>query len=176
MIERYVQDDALNAREPLLLVPLPIFEIEFNEGFAGQVMRQFPEAVDVLKGRGGMTPGDFEIVPGIIHDKEENTLTRKPYSLVLAGIHARTERGWKNTPQALTLVLQRLVLSGQGLQIATAGIPGTGFSGLRGGADIEAIKQALDDNKNMLVSVYQDGYSGDRAEVLYADPVLDASV
>lgn len=175
MIERYVQDDALNAQEPLLLVPLPIFQIKFDEGFAGQITRRFPLMQEALKKRDGITLGDFEIVPGVMHNTADNTITRKPYDLVLAGIHERNQRGWQNAPQALANVLQGLVLRGKELQIATAGIPGTGFSGLRGDADIEAIKQALEDNNYINVSVYQDSYAGDRAEVLYADPALDAS-
>lgn len=170
MIDGYRQDDALNAVEDVLLVPAPIRESRFSEGFIGHVVRTFPIADVRLKSRGGVNAGDILFVG---HLGEERRAWIPPYTLAFAGIHYRNEQnGWQHSPELLAQSLGRIAEVSywqQDTKVATAGIPGTGWSGLSGSADIDAIRQTLEDTP-MKVYVYQDSYSGDRAEVLEADP------
>jgi hypothetical protein len=167
MIERYVNADVFTSREELVLVPIPAQETEFNEGFAAQVMQRYPLAQERIGEKGGLDPGEAILVGTMGGDK----LWWPLHSLVIAGIHRRQESGWRDAPYLLDGVLRWLYQAHTEATLATAGIPGTGFSGLRGGADTDAIRATLDKSR-LRVSVYQDGLSGDRAEVLNADPDL----
>lgn len=168
MIERYVNSDVFTSREELILVPVPTNETEFTEGFVAQVVQRYPLAQERINKKGGLDPGEAILVGTMAGDK----LWWPLHSLVIAGIHYRKENGWKDSPHLLQGVLGWLQQAHSETTLATAGIPGTGFSGLRGGADVDAIKMALE-NSNVRVSVYQDGLSGDRVEALQVAPDLE---
>lgn len=165
MIERYRSDDALNALEDVLLVPLPIGETDVPGGFAGEVLRRFPIAQIRLSESRGLEPAQVLMVGS--HGREE--IWTPAYSLALTGLHRQQSQGWEETPEflkeSLASISQYTSYGRRVKRLATAGIPGTGFSGLRGNASPEAIKQVLEDHK-LLVTVYQDGFAGDRAEVI----------
>lgn len=164
MIERYVNADVFTSKEEYLLVPAPIGETEFNEGFIGQVIARHPFVAYKLRNRGGVAEGEVVILK---HD-----IDVLPYKLAIAGIHKRQQEGWKDTPELLQNALKPLEDFVTYAHVASAGIPGTGFSGLRGNADSEAIKGVMD-SSSLRFHVYQNGLSGDRAEVLSADPDLE---
>lgn len=172
MIEKYKNEDAFNAIEDLLLVPTPIDETNISSGFAGQVIKRYP-LVDVrLKERGGL--GESEILIVRYLGREERWVPA--YSLALCGIHRQQERGWESAAEYLEAGLDKLIdRTSPERKLATAGIPGTGYSGLRGNASPDAIKAALERHP-MKVTVYQDSLAGDREELTYADPSLDARV
>lgn len=172
MIERYKSEDAFSALEDLLLVPVPINETNIPGGFAGQVIKKFP-LVDIrLKERGGLEETEILIVGHL--GREERWVPA--YSLALCGIHRQQERGWESAAEYLKAGLDKLVdRTSSDRKLATAGIPGTGYSGLSGNASPEDIKNVLDQH-SMRVTVYQDSFAGDREELTYADPPLDAKV
>ena len=167
MIEKYKNENAFSAVEDLLLVPTPIDEMTITSGFAGQVIKRFP-LVDVkIRERGGLEASEILIVGNL--GSEQRWIPA--YSLALCGIHRQQQNGWKDSPEYLQIGLDKLAKRFTGKKLATAGIPGTGYSGLRGDASPEEIKAVLD-NHEMLVTVYQDSLSGDREELIYADPSL----
>lgn len=161
MIERYVNADVFTSEEEYLLVPAPIGETEFEEGFIGQVIARHPFVEHKLRNRGGVKEGEVVIL--------NHAIDVLPYNIAVAGIHRRQQEGWKDAPELLQHALKPLEEFSTYAHIATAGIPGTGFSGLRGGAEPEAIKDVLD-LASLRFHVYQNGMSGDRAKVLEADP------
>jgi hypothetical protein len=171
MITQYKNEDAFNASEDLLLVPLPIHARAEFQGFAGQVMRRFPIAEIALRETEGLGEGETLVVG------YEGGYARwaQPYSLALCGLHRRAQYGWQYTPQYLQMALDRLQASrDKRLTIATAGIPGTGYSGLLGGAEPSDIKAILEAHP-VLVTVYQDNTAGDRAALLEVDSPLDGT-
>lgn len=172
MIDRYKNDDAFRATEELLLVPVPIKETDDLGGFAGQVMERFGLAEAKLRMRGGLDTSEILIIG---HLGQEKRTWLPAYSLALCGIHHREADGWTRSPEYLKESLDRIKVAtelGVRARVATAGIPGTGFSGLRGNASPEAIREVLGVHE-LGFTVYQDGLSGDRAKLLHADPSLD---
>ena len=168
MIERYVNDDALNAHEQMLLVPTPIGETTFEERFIGQVIHRFPDAAERIDSYGGLNAGDI-VVMGALSGEANWVPT---YSLVFAGIHRRREAGWNNAPALLSGVLDKLYIKYNGNKLATAGIPGSGYSGLRGNALPASMEEVLRVSPLDIV-VYNRGLSGDRVKLREADPQLD---
>ena len=171
MIERYVNDDALNAREDVLLVPMPIGETDVPGGFAGEILRRFPIASIRLSEHGGLQPAEVRMVGSL--GREQPWFPA--YSLALTGLHRQQRQGWARTPEYLqesldTIRKYRTPGRSGAPTLATAGIPGTGFSGLRGDASPEQIKRTLDEH-GLLVIVYQDNLAGDRAVLDQADPL-----
>jgi hypothetical protein len=168
MIERYVQGDALNATEELLLVPVPSSATEVTGGFARQVFDLLPEVEERFVAVGGLhLCQTIEIGPGNVGNEWP-----KPYTVVLAGMHRREMNGWSDTPHLLGGILATIHERRQGERLAVAGTPGTGFSGLLGQADEFEILGALNTTRVPVV-VYRQDYVGDRAGVLHADPHLD---
>ncbi len=163
MIERYKNDDAFNALEDVLLVPLPIGETNVPGGFGGEVLRRFKIAQIRFSQHSGLAPAEVLMVGHL--GQEQPWIPA--YSLALTGLHRQQSRGWEDTPamlqEALDTISQTRRLT-QNPKLATAGIPGTGFSGLRGNADPEAIKHVLDAHTTR-ITVYQDSFAGDRAKV-----------
>lgn len=166
MIERYINADVFTSQEKFILVPAPIGETEFENGFIAQVVRRHPFVNLRLGLRGGVREGEACIL-------DTNNIV--PYKIAIVGIHRRQQEGWKDAPEFLQRALEPFEEFRQDQDIATAGIPGTGFSGLRGGADPEAIKDVLE-LAPLRFHVYQDGLAGDRAEVLQANPDLEDQV
>lgn len=147
MIEHYVNDDALNALEDILLVPMPIGETDVPGGFAGEILRRFPIASIRLSEHGGLQPAEVRMVGSL--GREQPWLPA--YSLALTGLHRQQRQGWARTPEYLQESLdtiQKYRTPGRSgtPKLATAGIPGTGLSGLRGNASPERIKRTLDEH------------------------------
>lgn len=167
MIEKYKNENAFNASEDLLLVPIPIDEMIITSGFAGQVIKKFPNVEAKIRERGGLEASEILIIGDL--GTEERWIPA--YSLALCGIHRQQQNGWKDSPAYFQIGLDTLSKRFTGKKLATAGIPGTGYSGLRGDASPEEIKAVLD-NHEMLVTVYQDSIAGDREKLTYANPSL----
>lgn len=170
MIIKYENKNAFNAGENLLLVPVPVKATSDFQGFAGQVVDRFPIASLRLRNLRGLNPGQLEIVGSL--GGEYRWMAK--YSLALCGIHYREAEGWRQTPELLGQALDSIVAAtelGGAATIATAGIPGTGFSGLRGNADPSRIKSVLESHP-LAITVYQDDVAGDRARMLAETPPL----
>ncbi len=169
MIERYKSEDAFSATEDFLLVPVPIDEVEITGGFAGEVFRRFSLASVRLHEKGGLSEAEVLIIGRL--GREQRWIPA--YSIALAGIHRQQSHGWNDTPARLEAALDTIAAKNTQSHLpntlATAGIPGTGFSGLRGDASPEEIKQTLEAH-SLLVTVYQNDVAGDRAALLEATP------
>lgn len=164
MIRKYATKNAFEATEDMLLVPMPAGRVLELEGFAGQVMSRFPFARYRLEERNGLRVGEaFLVGPDSGHGQYVS-----PYNLAFCGIHQRVKDGWQRAPMHLTNALDTLANAtdkGYRATVATAGIPGTGFSGLRGDANPDEIRLALEAHA-LDITVYQDSLSGDRAALL----------
>lgn len=169
MIERYKTDDALNATEKFLLVPTPIRQTREISGFAGQVMDKFSIVGEMLEEKEGLEAAEVLLI-GTLGEKRDVWLPR--YTLALCGTHHNDSEGWANTPEYLTTGLDYIETTSSleaDIKVATASIPGTGFSGIKGDASPDAILNALEAH-NLKITMYQRGSSGDREEAVYADP------
>lgn len=169
MIERRIYNQsALDAREEMLLVPVAVGATDITEGFARQVLDVYPLAEERLKTRRGLNESEIMMVGTMGGDARWLPL----YTLVFAAIHHRQEKGWQRAPEMLNDVLDNLYERvGTHSRLATAGIPGAGFSGIKGDASPEQVENALDQSP-LRVFVYFDHYSGDREKLQYADPPL----
>lgn len=170
MIERYVSDDALRAKEEILFVPVPVNATEIEDGFAGQVLRAYPLAESRLQTRGGLEEGRVLYVGTLAGDWRWLPL----YTLAFAAIHHREPNGWEESPTILRGVLAGIAERFSDKRLAVAGIPGTGFSGIKSAVRPSTIEDVMEESA-MRITVYQNGLSGDRAELLHADPQLDQS-
>lgn len=148
------------ASEELLFVPISAGDYHKpTSGFAKTVEDRFPTAAIWLQDKLQHHPMRL----GEVHTFEGGCEWLPAYALMFAGVHAPGERGWEEAPAAVEIALyqapaQRL---GRLARIAVAGIPGTGFSGIKGNADPEAIRAALIHSDRDVV-VYHHNTSGDR--------------
>lgn len=170
MIERRINGDAFHATEDMLLVPIPGYATAFNEGFVGEVARRFPEATRAITESGGMALGGFMVYGAL----EDSPNWQQPYSLTFAAVHLREENGWQFAPTLLENTLDMLAdVYGTERTLATAGVPGTGLSGLRGDATPVKILSVLDD-ADLAITIYDRTPSGDREPLEYPEPTLRA--
>lgn len=168
MIERRVNGDAFHATQDMLLVPIPGFATDFDEGFAGGVARRFPEATRAISESGGMALGGLMVYGAL----EDSPNWKQRYSLAFAAIHLREENGWRFAPALLDNILDRMVDEyGADKSLATAGVPGTGLSGLRGDATPVKMLSVLD-KTDIPVTIYDYGLSGDREPLEFSEPSL----
>jgi hypothetical protein len=172
MIERIKHDDALNATEELLLVPVPVGATVIEDGFAGQVLRAYPLAESRLQTRGGLGEGEALLVGTVAGDYRWHPL----YSLVLTALHHRRPGGWDEAPKVLAGVLEGLHERFAKDRLAVAGTPGAGFSGLRNGAANQGEMLAVLETTEIAVTIYDRQESGDREGLAYADPLRSDSV
>jgi hypothetical protein len=149
MIKREVDDSPFNATEDYLLVPVPAGTQELpTGGFAAQVLERFPVGRRTFERRLGRSALDA----GEVWTAHSVMKSQASYFLAFAAIHLPEARGWKDAPQYLEQALADLPrrnsfvydLHNRPISVATAGIPGTGYSGLRGDADPEAMRAALE--------------------------------
>jgi hypothetical protein len=165
MIERTVEGDALDAREDMLLVPMPINDATVHEGFARQVLNRYPITQRLVDAKQGLSAGEFMMVG----TKAGDPSWRPSYTLVLAALHRREVYGWQLADTFLSDIMHRIHQIYAPNRMATAGIPGSGYSGLPGDAHPERMRGVLEDSP-LMISIYQRGPSGDRAKLLEADP------
>lgn len=168
MIIDEVKGDALEAKEPLLLVPTPIGETEFYDGFIGQVVRRFPQVQDKINARGGLGVSETMLVGPLSGDK----LELAEYTLVFAAFHRRREGGWNNSPALLANVLTRLHEEYPISKLATAGIPGEGYSGLLGHVDSWSVGTVLQMSEQEVVIYRREDRAGDREGRIEGNPDL----
>jgi hypothetical protein len=168
MIERRINGNAFYACEDMLLVPVPGFATDFEDGFVGEVAQIFPESTRAISAGGGLALGGLMVYGAL----EGTPNWQQPYSLTFAAIHLREENGWQFAPALLENVLERLTDEyGTEKTLATAGVPGTGLSGLRGDATPVKILSVLD-NCDLAVTIYDRGPAGDREPLEYPEPTL----
>lgn len=171
MIEREVYEDALNATEEFLLVPVPVGSTKIEDGFAKQVLSTYPFAAMRFKNRAGMDEGETLMVGTMAGEKKWLPL----YTIVFAAIHHHAKEGWKRSPELLNKSLDNVYERFGNARLATAGIPGNGLSGIKGDAPIIQIENVLDQSP-LRVFVYKRGYSGDREKLSYVEPPLESQV
>ena len=168
MIVSEIPGDALKATEEFLLVPFPVGDYyEPRDGFARQVSDTFPDANLWLQenlAQHGMRSGEIKI-----YEFPDSSVAS--YALAFAGIHVPGQDGWKDTPRYLERALKKMPAYrlGRAARIATAGIPGNGFNGLKGGADSNLIRNTLEASDRK-ITVYRRGVIGDRAPLEDAAP------
>lgn len=160
MIVAEKKGDVFGAEEELLLVPLSSGPYRIpGSSFAQEVATRFPLAEAWLKNQ-----LDFQALqPGGVRIYSEPSFWAPAYTLAYAGLHQPGDRGWEESPACLEIALYQMPERrlGRTARIAVAGIPGTGFSGLKGGADPQAIRHALEASSREIV-IYHRASSGDR--------------
>lgn len=171
MIKKYVNGNPLDiATENYLLVPVAAETSRMpDEGFVVDVIKRHIGARAsfecALHSQFGM--GDV-----LITDRTDDA----PYEIVFAALHRHGAGGWKEAPEALSSVLESLPdVRGPNVSVATAGIPGTGLSGLKGGADINAIKGVLEVSPKGIVVYTRKGII-DREPRTLSDPLPQDSI
>lgn len=167
MIIREVDESPFSAKEDYLLVPYPVGTTELPTGnsFAAQVLDRFPVGRSQLEralGNGALSLGQVVKARSLEHDPFNSN-----YILAFAAIHLQQPEGWKVAPSALSLALEDLQSRGgyspEPPSVATAGIPGTGYSGIRGDADPWAMREALE-RSDRLITIYR------RSEIFDNEP------
>jgi hypothetical protein len=164
--------DALDAEEEFLLVPAPVGATQgFNEGFLGQVVKAFPAVAERIREKGGVRCGELYLVG---HSGQRVGGWLPAYTLALAGIHYREPNGWNESPDMLRAVMDKIQSEAprNSVKLATAGIPGTGNSGLRGNAS-NGVQEVLM-RHSLPVVVYRQGFEGQGARMLEAVPPQQA--
>ena len=152
--------NVFEASEELLFVPISVGDYHKpTSGFAMAVEEAFPTAAIWLQDRLLYNP----LRLGEVHTFEGGRGWLPAYALMFAGVHAPGERGWEEAPAAVEIALYQAPAKrlGRTARIAVAGIPGTGFSGIKGNADPDAIRAALIRSDRDVV-VYHHNTSGDR--------------
>lgn len=152
--------NVFEASEELLFVPISVGDDHKpTSGFAMAVEECFPTAATWLQDRLQYNPLRF----GEVHTFEGGGGWLPAYALMFAGIHAPGERGWEEAPAAVEIALYQAPARrlGHTARIAVAGIPGTGFSGIKGNADPDAIRASLMRSEREVV-VYHHNSAGDR--------------
>ena len=161
--------NALEATEELLFVPVSTGPYhEPTSGLALQVEHTYPQAADWLRKQ----LNDKELEAGAIKIYEFEERDIAAYALVFAGIHSPRKEGWKGTHEHIAKALKKMPERriGRAARIAMAGIPGTGFSGLKGNADINAIRNTLE-RSNREIYVYHRNLAGDREPIELSAPL-----
>lgn len=170
MITKYVNGNALNATERVLFVPVPIEDTTITGGFAKDVFDRFPLVKTKFLEQNGFDEAQVIMVGEL---GGQNRWAASPYSIALAGIHRVQPGGWNLSHEFVTGALDeitRIEHTGT-LTVATAGIPGTGLSGLKGNAHTELIRKSMQQH-DLSITVYRDNLAGDRAAVLAVQPDL----
>jgi len=120
-----------------------------TDGFARQVFEALPQTKELLKSVKGLHLGQtLEIAP----DRFPDWL--KPYTILLAAMHRRDEKGWEDAPYILSGVLAQIHERYEQKTLAVAGTPGAGFSGLLGNAVDYDIMTALNGTK-VPITIYR---------------------
>ncbi len=168
MIIKEQPGNTLNSTEEFVLVPISSDTHDPTSGFYRTALDRFPLA-KIRLGKRFLSEGPLE--PGEVFIVEFAGLQTPSYALAFAGIHRVGEYGWRDAPENLAAALENIPARrlGRTSRIATAGIPGTGFSGLKGGADPTAIRAALDESSRHIV-IYHDDLSGDREPRIVREP------
>ncbi len=168
MISKELPGDALQATEEFVLVPVSTDTHTPTSGFYQSVLERHPIAALRL---GNHFSSEGPLAAGEIFIVDFSGILVPAYSLAFAGIHRAGDRGWQDAPDSLEHALSSIphYRMGRAARIATAGIPGTGFSGLKGGADPEAIRAVLEKSKRSIV-VYHNDFSGDREPLVKREP------
>lgn len=161
--------NALEATEELLLIPVSTGPYhEPTSGLALQVEHKYPQAGAWLRKQ--LNGKELEAGAIKIYEFEERDIAA--YALVFAGIHTPGKDGWRGAHEHVAKALKQMPERriGRAARIATAGIPGTGFSGLKGNADINAIRSTLE-RSSREIFVYHRSFAGDREPIEPSAPL-----
>jgi hypothetical protein len=81
--------------------------------------------------------------------------------------------GWQHSPTNLEIALYNMppYRLGRAARIATAGIPGTGFSGLKGNVNVQEMYDAIERSTRSVV-IYHRNLAGDRGPLTFRAPTL----
>lgn len=162
-------DNPFNATERYLFVPVPAETDRLpTDGFVGDVMRRLPfasVALSQIMREGGFGFGEVRVA------ENPSRLWSLPYKIAFAAIHLERSQGWQEAPLGVLEALDALPKLPDGERtVATAGIPGTGLSGLRGDANVKAIRAVLEAHP-LEVTVYVRHEDGEREPRVRVEPL-----
>lgn len=166
MIIEYKDGDALEATEKCILVPVAIDSPYIpSSGFVKSAMERFPDVRSRIYQR--LPFNQFR--PGEMISVRLNSGAVAEL-VALVGLHRHMARGWKRAPENLRTSLHQIAEQFGNIAIATASIPGTGFSGVKGGAESEKIRAVLEETDHS-ITVYQRRDAFDREPRTQTEPL-----
>ncbi len=141
MIVARVEGDALRAPQTGLLVPIAADIVRMpTSGFIRDAIDYYPVVRFAMNSR---VEANMVFQLGETLLLEEDDRGRNKF-IALVAMHRHVERGWVHAHGILKTSLEETYTKLGKISIATAGVPGTGYSGIKGAADPEKIEEMLE--------------------------------